>query len=269
MGTAPEAGGSAASTKMQPRTLPGRAAQMTGTNSPALLWATSTRAWSWSVARTPARTASTTRGQNGGPCSVTRSNDGTAASQPSSARLSPTGRQVRGPTEGLWTRTKLAAMAGTLAERAATSHRSPYALSVAVAVRTPEGRSLGLWRRTRPGDLAPKENRLRCDLSLSVRQTARMGTAIPTSPVPPWAQEMSPCHRRPTGAGVLSLAVLVVLVVLAWLALAGRTGPRPQPLGPSMPSSAARSGWVRASARPTRSTARCSSAYGSRPCRAV
>jgi hypothetical protein len=40
-----------------------------------------------------------------------------------------------------------------------------------------------------------------------------------TSPVPLWAQEMSPHHRGPTGAGVLRLAVLVVLVVLllqAW-----------------------------------------------------
>jgi hypothetical protein len=35
-----------------------------------------------------------------------------------------------------------------------------------------------------------------------------------TSPVPQWAQEMSPHHRGPTGAGVLRLALLVVLVVL-------------------------------------------------------
>jgi hypothetical protein len=34
-----------------------------------------------------------------------------------------------------------------------------------------------------------------------------------TSPVPQWAQEMSPYHRGPTGAGVLALAVVVVLVV--------------------------------------------------------
>lgn len=34
-----------------------------------------------------------------------------------------------------------------------------------------------------------------------------------TSPVPLWAQEMSPHHRGPTGAGVLALAVIVVLVV--------------------------------------------------------
>jgi hypothetical protein len=35
-----------------------------------------------------------------------------------------------------------------------------------------------------------------------------------TSPVPLWAQEMSPHHRGPTGAGVLRLALVVVLVVL-------------------------------------------------------
>ena len=35
-----------------------------------------------------------------------------------------------------------------------------------------------------------------------------------TSPVPLWAQEMSPYHRGPTGAGVLALAVVAVLVAL-------------------------------------------------------
>jgi hypothetical protein len=35
-----------------------------------------------------------------------------------------------------------------------------------------------------------------------------------TSPVPLWAQEMSPYHRGPTGAGVLALAIVVVLVGL-------------------------------------------------------
>jgi hypothetical protein len=35
-----------------------------------------------------------------------------------------------------------------------------------------------------------------------------------TSPVPLWAQEMSPHHRGPTGAGVLRLAVVAVLVAL-------------------------------------------------------
>jgi hypothetical protein len=38
---------------------------------------------------------------------------------------------------------------------------------------------------------------------------------MPSSPVPLWAQEMSPHHRGPTGAGVLFLALVVVLVVLA------------------------------------------------------
>jgi hypothetical protein len=35
-----------------------------------------------------------------------------------------------------------------------------------------------------------------------------------TSPVPLWAREMSPHHRGPTGAGVLALAVVAVLVAL-------------------------------------------------------
>ena len=35
-----------------------------------------------------------------------------------------------------------------------------------------------------------------------------------SSPVPLWAQEMSPHHRGPTGAGVLRLALLVVLVAV-------------------------------------------------------
>jgi hypothetical protein len=34
------------------------------------------------------------------------------------------------------------------------------------------------------------------------------------SPVPQWAQEMSPHHRGPTASGVLALAVLAVLVAL-------------------------------------------------------
>jgi hypothetical protein len=42
---------------------------------------------------------------------------------------------------------------------------------------------------------------------------------VATSPVPLWAQEMSPHHRGPTGAGVLALAVGVVLVVLLLQAL--------------------------------------------------
>jgi hypothetical protein len=35
-----------------------------------------------------------------------------------------------------------------------------------------------------------------------------------TSPVPVWAQEMSPHHQGPTGAGVLFLAVVAVLLGL-------------------------------------------------------
>ena len=35
-----------------------------------------------------------------------------------------------------------------------------------------------------------------------------------TSPVPVWAQEMSPHHHGPTGAGVLFLAVVAVLLGL-------------------------------------------------------
>ena len=37
-----------------------------------------------------------------------------------------------------------------------------------------------------------------------------------TSPHPQWAQEMSTTHRGPTAAGVLRLALLVVLIVIAW-----------------------------------------------------
>jgi hypothetical protein len=36
-----------------------------------------------------------------------------------------------------------------------------------------------------------------------------------TSPVPQWAREMSPTHSGPTAGGVVLLAVLVVLLVLA------------------------------------------------------
>jgi len=52
-----------------------------------------------------------------------------------------------------------------------------------------------------------------------------------TSPVPQWAQEMSPYHRGPTGATVLALAVVVVLVVLVLQILpttdSGRQASRP------------------------------------------
>jgi hypothetical protein len=37
---------------------------------------------------------------------------------------------------------------------------------------------------------------------------------IATSPVPLWAQEMSPHHRGPTAAAVVRLAILAVLVAL-------------------------------------------------------
>jgi hypothetical protein len=40
---------------------------------------------------------------------------------------------------------------------------------------------------------------------------------LATSPVPLWAQEMSPHHRGPTGAGVLAVAVVAVLVVFLLL----------------------------------------------------
>jgi hypothetical protein len=51
-----------------------------------------------------------------------------------------------------------------------------------------------------------------------------------TSPVPLWAQEMSPYHRGPTGASVLALAVVAVLLGLVLNAAASRPseqdGPR-------------------------------------------
>ena len=55
-----------------------------------------------------------------------------------------------------------------------------------------------------------------------------------TSPVPQWAQEMSPHHRGPTAGGVLRLAVLAVLVALllqAWPA----TDSGGQPTRPTTP----------------------------------
>ena len=52
-----------------------------------------------------------------------------------------------------------------------------------------------------------------------------------TSPVPLWAQEMSPYHRGPTGSGVLALAVVAILLGLVLSAMAAsqsseRDGPR-------------------------------------------
>jgi hypothetical protein len=45
-----------------------------------------------------------------------------------------------------------------------------------------------------------------------------------TSPVPLWAQEMSPYHRGPTGAGVLALAVVAVLLGLVLSATSATEG---------------------------------------------
>jgi hypothetical protein len=52
-----------------------------------------------------------------------------------------------------------------------------------------------------------------------------------TSPIPLWAQEISPYHRGPTGAGVLALAAVGVRLGLALSAkapasIASRTGLR-------------------------------------------
>jgi hypothetical protein len=52
-----------------------------------------------------------------------------------------------------------------------------------------------------------------------------------TSPVPLWAQEMSPYHRGPTGGGVLALAIVAVLLGLVLSAAAAsqsgaQDGPR-------------------------------------------
>jgi hypothetical protein len=48
-----------------------------------------------------------------------------------------------------------------------------------------------------------------------------------TSPGPQWAREMSPHHRGPTGAGVLRLALIAVLVVLVLQAIAATDGGQP------------------------------------------
>ena len=55
-----------------------------------------------------------------------------------------------------------------------------------------------------------------------------------TSPVPLWAQEMSPHHRGPTGAGVLTLALVVVLVVVLLQAMP-TTHSGDQPTRPTTP----------------------------------
>ncbi len=74
---------------------------MTGTNTPALLCATRTSGRPGSVPASPAATAATARGQNGGPPSPTDSNGGTTASQPEATSWPATGDQVDGPAGGL------------------------------------------------------------------------------------------------------------------------------------------------------------------------
>ena len=56
-----------------------------------------------------------------------------------------------------------------------------------------------------------------------------------TSPIPQWAREMSPHHRGPTGAGVLTLALVVVLVVLLLQAIPTTDSGR-QPTRPTEPA---------------------------------
>jgi hypothetical protein len=74
---------------------------MTGTNTPALLCATRTSGWPRPVPASPAATAATARGQNGGPPSHTPSNDSTTMPQPDPTSCLGTGDQVDGPTDGL------------------------------------------------------------------------------------------------------------------------------------------------------------------------
>ena len=55
-----------------------------------------------------------------------------------------------------------------------------------------------------------------------------------TSPVPQWAREMSPHHHGPTAAGVLRLALVVVLVALVLQAIP-TTDRGGQPTRPTTP----------------------------------
>jgi hypothetical protein len=48
-----------------------------------------------------------------------------------------------------------------------------------------------------------------------------------TSPVPLWAQEMSPYHRGPTAGSVLALAIVVILAVLLLTAGSGASAQAP------------------------------------------
>jgi hypothetical protein len=45
-----------------------------------------------------------------------------------------------------------------------------------------------------------------------------------TSPYPQWIHEMSSTYRGPTAGGVLRLAVLVLIIVIAWQFFAGVEG---------------------------------------------
>ena len=54
------------------------------------------------------------------------------------------------------------------------------------------------------------------------------------SPFPLWAREMAASGPRPTIAGVLSLALVVILAVFVWRAAAGAEPvPGPPPAGPA------------------------------------
>jgi hypothetical protein len=101
----PLAAGTVASAKTEHTTGWASACSMTGTNTPALLCATSTSGWPGSVPGSPAATAAATLGQNGGPPSATASSDGTTAGQPRATSSPATGDQVDGPTDGLCTST--------------------------------------------------------------------------------------------------------------------------------------------------------------------
>jgi hypothetical protein len=48
-----------------------------------------------------------------------------------------------------------------------------------------------------------------------------------TSPVPLWAQEMSPHHRGPTAGSVLALAIVTILAVLLLTAGSGMSAQAP------------------------------------------
>lgn len=105
MGVGPGWTGRDASTKIEHATGRARLRRITGTNTPALLWATRTSGSAGSDPASPSPTAAVTRGQNGGPPSPTLSSDGTTAVWPVPASRSATADQVAGPTDGLCTST--------------------------------------------------------------------------------------------------------------------------------------------------------------------